>query len=402
MTENTNLANYLNPVDFYAETLETWKDLWDESKPLYENLKEIVSQSVFLPDRDVQIPVAISYMMTSQKWAKVLPLMLCYGREGTGKSTLTKLASHLRSSEILGQSSTFASIRNELNNSRWLDEEGDLERDGATLLFDNVYASTFTLNANLLALILSGYDKSSDKLMIASAGGENINFRTFSSKVISSVEPIWLDPKLKELARRLIVIRHQRLEELKDEYESFENRLDLDSIEWGGIEKVYFDFWNKRFNVELYVKTRNLLTKRGKKPFTIPESLPSDKWAISVDLICTGISIGAWSDIQEAVNHMNEFFRIQTEKLATSESSIQTFLRLYIEKEVGTIEDWNRGCEISGHPKLPMTLNALKLTEFLKEKEKESLLDVRVDSNVEREYMFLLGWKKGTQGWEKV
>jgi hypothetical protein len=112
--------------------------------------------------------------------------------------------------------------------SRWLDEECEFEKDGATLLFDNVYCSTFTQNPQLLALILSGYDKSSDKLMIASAMGENIIFRTFSSKIISSVEPLWLDAKLKELSRRLLIIRHQRTEELGEI--DLEGKIDLDSI----------------------------------------------------------------------------------------------------------------------------------------------------------------------------
>ncbi len=396
------MEGYLNPAEFYADTLESWEDLWDKSKSLYDNLRSIISDTVFLPDRDIQLPVAISYIFTSQKWAKVLPLMLCYGREGTGKSTLTKFASLIRKAEILGQSSTFASIRNELNRSRWIDEEGAIERDGASLLFDNVYASTFTLNPSLLSLILSGYDRSSDKLMIASTMGENIIFRTFSSKVISSVEPLWLDARLKELSRRLIVIRHQRLEDLASEYESFENRLDLDSVSWEGIEKLYLDFWMSRAVVEVYVKTRKQLTKRGKKSFTIPDTLPSEKWAISVDVICTGICLGAWGGVQEAVNHLGRFFELQTEKLATSESAILTFLRLYIEREESRHAEYVAMATGIGAPVKPLCINPRSLTEYLRDKERESLLDVPVNTFTENQNMFLLGWKKTDKGWERV
>jgi hypothetical protein len=394
------VTEYLDPKVFYAESLDSWEDLWNRELTIFQNLKNIVSSAVFLPDSEIQIPVAIAYLMTSQKWAKILPLMLCYGREGTGKSTLTKLASHLRSSEILGQSSTFASIRNELNNSRWLDEECEFEKDGATLLFDNVYCSTFTQNPQLLALILSGYDKSSDKLMIASAMGENIIFRTFSSKIISSVEPLWLDAKLKELSRRLLIIRHQRIEDLGAI--DLEGKIDLDSISWDGFSSIYFDFWSSKTNVERYVNTRKMLTRRGKKPFTIPDTLSSNIWAISIDLIATGISVGAWMEPQESIDHLSEFFKLQTEKLAASESSILTFLRWFINREVGSIPEMNRRLKELGEPEVSMKIDPRRLREFLLEKERDCLLDVKVDNITEAHNMFLLGWKKTDQGWEPI
>jgi len=395
------MEDYLNPNDFYAEHLESWRDIWNEDLGLYANLESIVNSAVFLPDKDIQTKIAISYLMTSQKWAKVLPLLLCYGREGTGKSTLTKLASKLRGAEILGQSSTFASIRNELNASRWMDDECEFERDGASLLFDNVYASTFTANPNLLALILSGYDKASDKLMIASSMGENIVFRTFSTKIISSVEPIWLDAKLKELSRRLLVIRHKRLEELEGDYD-IDNHLDLSSINWDGLDSLYRDFWNNRTIVETYVLTRKMLTKRGKKGFTMPESLSSNQWTISIDIIATGIALGAWNSIQDAVNHVAEFFEIQTEKLATSETAMLTFLRGFVEREVAKIDEHNKKASIAGVPAMPMIIRPGYLTEFLKDKESQSLLDQPVNNNTENSNMFLLGWKKSDRGWEPI
>ena len=78
------VSDYLDPKVYYAQSLDSWEELWSDELTIFQNLKNIVSSAVFLPDSEIQVPIAVSYLMTSQKWAKVRPLLLCYGREGTG------------------------------------------------------------------------------------------------------------------------------------------------------------------------------------------------------------------------------------------------------------------------------------------------------------------------------
>lgn len=66
---------YLSPDEIYGEELQPWQDLWDQELSLFENTHRIASQSVLLPNQSIQLPIAVIYILTSSKWAKVLPIL---------------------------------------------------------------------------------------------------------------------------------------------------------------------------------------------------------------------------------------------------------------------------------------------------------------------------------------
>jgi hypothetical protein len=78
---------YIEPDDFDDE-LDNWQDLWDDNTTLYQNYYNIIRSCVILPWEDELLPVVTAYICTSAKWSKILPVMLCWGLQGSGKSTL--------------------------------------------------------------------------------------------------------------------------------------------------------------------------------------------------------------------------------------------------------------------------------------------------------------------------
>lgn len=60
---------YLNPKDFYGEHLDSWTDSWNDELSHYQNLANIIQQSVFIPNKALMLPIAATYMMISSKWS---------------------------------------------------------------------------------------------------------------------------------------------------------------------------------------------------------------------------------------------------------------------------------------------------------------------------------------------
>lgn len=213
-------------LDFQAIEAEEsvfWQELWDKSLTPYENTVNLLSRAVAVPYAQIQLPVAVTYIWTNQKWSRELPLMFCIGPEGSGKSTLATLAEKLHDVETQGVNSTAAGIRNLLNEQRWPIEDEDnqpnynIELDGAMLIFDNVYTKTFTQDSGLLGMLLCGHKRGKDAITIGGGYGESKKFYTFSPKVVSTVEPIYEAYELRELKRRMLVIFHQQWERMTDD-----------------------------------------------------------------------------------------------------------------------------------------------------------------------------------------
>jgi hypothetical protein len=244
---------YLDPREFYANELQSWQSLWDSNLNLYENVSNILSQSVFLPNKELLLPIATIYILMPCKWSKIAPIMFSWGDKGSGKSTIATLANYIHGlKQSFSPTDTFASVRNALDAMRWINaEDKDLEKEGALLAWDNIHISTLERDPKLYQLLLFGYNRSTDRIRIASTQGKNIDYHVYCPKIISSTEPIHLVPEFNELQRRLIVIPHKPFEKFNAEeikpYKGIDiniDRLDLDSICWDGIEKEFLIFWN--------------------------------------------------------------------------------------------------------------------------------------------------------------
>lgn len=265
---------YLNPKDFYANHLDSWQEYWDGKLNLYQNVANLISQSVFIPNKQVILPIVATYLLLPTKWSLKCGILFCFGDEGSGKSTIAKLAVKLHGVPyIFSPSDTFASIRNALDSLRWIDPiTKEFEKEGAILCWDNIHQETLERDLKIYQLLLFGYDRGTDKISIASQSGTNIDFHVYCPKIISSVNPIHLTPEFGELIRRIILIPHKKWEKFtvqeKNEYGDADinnDRLDVDMVDWDGLESNFLLFWNDESNCKNYVAWRKQLTKKGKK-----------------------------------------------------------------------------------------------------------------------------------------
>jgi hypothetical protein len=205
----------------------TWREIYDEESTLPVNLLCILQEAVFLPHDFYDLVAA--YFLLPSALCNVVPYLFLHGQSGSGKSTLAKVAKHLHGVTFNSSSDTFAGIRNSLDKRRitWVEIPFPDEPDrtynkevekNTCMVWDDVDASVFINSPDLYRLFKFGYDRSTDKITLSSKEvGQNLEFRCFCPKVFSTISPLHLDDRFRELKRRLIVIPCKRVEELSEE-----------------------------------------------------------------------------------------------------------------------------------------------------------------------------------------
>lgn len=404
MTENT----YLDPNEIYGSTQESWRDLWDEELTSYENLMSICGQAVILPYQSIQLPIAVTYLFASSKWAKVLPILFSYGRRGSSKSTFANLAARLHGQrQAFSPTDTFASLRNSLDLMRWIDpSDKRFEKDGAMLCWDNVRISTFLNDPKIYQMCLFGYDKNTDKIQIANNEGRNLTFTVFSPKIMSSIDPIHTYHEFTELHRRLLTIYHKPYQDFNlKEKEGSEidinvERLNPDSINWDEFEEIFFNVWNSRENCIQYAHYRQQLTKRGKKLFKVPPIILAEQWTISIDLVCTGLIIGAWTTIQEGIDVFAKYWEFANSNNRVTQGSTYQLLEKFIDSEYGerirAFKDASRQGIYIDKVRIP----GIRVKQTLDAHHKQGELDIVPHMKNVIEIMNDLGWVLNTGNWE--
>jgi hypothetical protein len=207
---------------------KTWRDIYDDDISLPDNLLRILKRTVFLPHDFYDVVTA--YFLLPSALCRVVPYLFLYGQSGSGKSTLAKLASYLHGVDINNSSDTFAGIRNSLNKRRYSQLEmpsddpkfpswyKDVEVN-TCMVWDDVDATVFTDNPDLYRLFKFGYDRNTDKIILSSnETGTNLEFRCFCPKIFSSITPLHLDDRFKELKNGINTIRSKRSTDIGTDY----------------------------------------------------------------------------------------------------------------------------------------------------------------------------------------
>ncbi|MGL5940805.1 MAG: hypothetical protein ACRC2S_10505 [Waterburya sp.] len=336
--------------------VDTWRDIYDESLSLPDNLLSILKRTIFLPYDFYDIITA--YFLLPSALCRVVPYLFLYGQSGSGKSTIAKIASNLHGVSINSSSDTFAGIRNSLNDRRTAQIEIQsndpkypsvytaVERN-TCMVWDDVDSSVFTNNPDLYRLFKFGYDRTTDKITLSSKEvGENLEFRCFCPKVFSSISPLHLDDRFRELKRRLIVVPCKRIEELPEErlaelgvtLGSWNSSLiDITAYDWKGFSKVFDEFWDLD-TAQAFMVTRKALS-------TTTKGLSSQQRAISLDLLTTGLTCGIWNDETEAMGRLKAYwnwFSSETEVNA----GLGTLLKQLVRQEEVNAKNGNRPFEI--------------------------------------------------------
>lgn len=320
---------------------DTWREFYDDKLPLSLNLLGILQKTILLPYDFYDIIAA--YFLLPSALCKLVPYLFLYGQSGSGKSTVAKIASYLHGVNINSSSDTFAGIRNSLESRRsgYADvvDPDNPNRTWRTsvevntcMVWDDINSQTLTSQPELYNMLKFGTDKTSSKISVSSKEiGENLEFECFCPKIFSSITPLHLDDRFRELKRRLIVIPCKRVEELSesrklqlglDENDWQSNLLDLSSYDWKGFNKEFEQFWDMEL-AGLFVSTRKLLSKsiRG---------LSSQQRSISIDLITTGVVSGIWADELVATDRLKaywEWFKTETEKNTGLGSLLKSYIR---------------------------------------------------------------------------
>lgn len=335
---------------------DTWREVYDDSLGLPHNLLSILQHTILLPHDFYDIITA--YFLLPSALCRTVPYLFLYGQSGSGKSTVAKIASYLHGVTINSSSDTFAGIRNSLNarrSGKFREYYGEGEADwtyreveqNTCMVWDDISSHTFTSQPELYNMFKFGYDKSTDKIILSSKEvGENLEFHCFCPKIFSSVSPLHLDDRFKELKRRMIVIPCKRVEELSEERKQelsvtdndWQSKLlDLSDYDWKGFNQVYDAFWDLEM-ARAFVTVKKILNKSIK-------GFSSQQRGISLDLLCTGVASGLWDDEEVASERLRAYwawFKKETE-LATGFSGL---LRQFVNQEAKNAVNGGKQLEI--------------------------------------------------------
>ena len=319
----------------------TWRELYDDSKLLSYNLLDILHRIVYLP-YDFYDIIAVYFLLPSALCKNIPYLFLC-GASGSGKSTIAKLGANLHGIKISSSSDSYAGIRNDLDKRRRaIIERVDPEDPSVTLrtygeantcmVWDDIDPGVFTTYPDLYRLFKFGSNRASSVITISSSEvGQNLEFSTFCPKTFSSISPLHLDDRFRELRRRLIVIPCKRIEDLSDErkieleitndnWQS--NLIDIDSYDWKDFSKEFKTFWDIP-TAKGFVDARKILSKSVR-------GLTSLQRTISLDLMACGIASGIWENEDIALDRMKfywQWFKQETEKNAGLGGLLKDYIR---------------------------------------------------------------------------
>lgn len=344
---------YIDPDKIRESCLPNWQelvpsDIYNNSladKPA-EAIKSIIKEFIWLPGGEADLDIVTAYLCIPSSLAMICPVLFLQGREGSGKSNLGFIASKLYNVTIFSSSSTFAAMRNELKKRKyktiqvprdWNYHGNDLiEVEANTLMtFDDIDPSLFRQHPDIYRMLKYGYDRATDTIEISSEkSGENLTFRCFCPKVLSSITTVHCYPEFKEFSRRVITIYTKKLEDFSEaERMSYAGKYlqDKHDYHWTGIEKLLPAFWDRIDTATRYISTRVEVQRALRKR---THSLNSAQATISIDLMTSGVLTGIWDNPDTALEAVGDYWQRMAVFRERLSSPIEQLFDEYLEKKV--------------------------------------------------------------------
>jgi len=357
-------ANYIDFREFVESSKESWQVLVDSSDNFTTQVEKLLEAGVKLPS-EIDKKICLNYLMAITPMLSIAPILLLYGKEGTGKSTLTILASKLHKSPIFSSSSTFAAIRNHISKHKTRaipidSEDGDIvhrkykyiEQD-LTLLWDDVDPTLFTTDKNLYRMLKNGYNRETSKIQISSEkSGDNITFDCFALKIIGTVSNFSLDSRFREFNRRSIPIETKKSEQLFIP-------LDYSAYDWDGFNESFDALWNNAERIKDYNKLKSAIKLEVKSN---RYKMSSNQLTISTEMITLGILSEVFSGIDDALTVWCEFWNRIADSSSISENRLKMALSKLIEDESKSVTEFNT----KNNTNLPVTIKNSDIKAYLK------------------------------------
>jgi len=270
-------------------------NLYEPSKPLGVNVcQHLISVTAGLSDGNYRILSA--YTLLPSILCNTIPIVHIKGVSGSGKSQLLIAISDMLGNHLVAGNSTPASIKNVINKMRWSDPETLKHEKNCHLLLDNANSDTFA-DSNILGAFLNGYNRRTDRQYISQGNGQNIEFKVFCPKLITSV---W-DFDQPEMLRRLLVIKTSKTSNLVEV-------IDPNDINFGAIKEDLTSYW---FSESKSLEFRDFRSAIKLSIKSLNSKHSKEKWSLVADLITTGCVTEIWNDFEAAAVDFEVIFDSQ-------------------------------------------------------------------------------------------
>jgi hypothetical protein len=260
-----------------------------EGETIGQKLKNLFRLTVAIPNSEISYPLLAAYASVPSVLCDVLPILELRGEPGSGKSECLKIFSRVTGS-ILNARSTAASIKNDINQIRWVDPSTFTTEKNCFYLLDNA-DSEFFEERDVLTALLNGYDRYTDKQSISNGKGQNIPFYVFCPKIFTTVWRI----SSSEIKRRLITVKFKPGADLS-------SLVNPDTLAINSLKKELNVFWSNLVNWDLHSEYQ------GKVSGNLPSSYSLQQWRLVVDVIASGLSTGVWDSLNEALAFFEKYF----------------------------------------------------------------------------------------------
>lgn len=375
-------SSWVNPADIRATDSELWSDLI-EAPTFPLQVLGLLKSTVLLPRGDFQAPIAASYLMLPSTFCNKIPILVSQGASGSGKSTIAHLACAIHGVEPLGAGSTFPAIRNQIRNNRFYrPEDGDSDdfnEKNCVMAWEDINPQALRgFDGNIFNLLKLGVDRKG-KLSIAQVGGKNMEFSVFSPKLISSIHAFYAEHEFRELIRRIIVIEHKKFAHFgNDDFSLFygdmtpDDLLDLSNINFDGITSEFNNYWMNKDTAQEFARIK----KSIRKPKTV--EFPSAYFDMSKDLMTTGVVCGFWSSVNDAIEHMAQYFEWHKERIESAATGTEMLLRQLIRSKQELWELNFHKLKEKGQEDFcdPFRLDPVEIKNFLDDKSKTGEIEI--------------------------
>ena len=309
---------------------------WDDFPGL---MIEMLKGFVMLPRADVQIPFVASYLSLPTGMCTKIPVLFSHGMSGCGKSVIASIASAIYSSPKLGAASTMAALRNQITAGKF--SQG--RESHYALIWDDVNPGMLSNNNGMIfSLIKNGVERGATITIASGEAGENVEFDIFSSKVTSSIHPIYSLSEFRELIRRVIVIQHKPVQHwLMDDYSEFygditaDDLVDTDDINMQQARVEFFQFWN-------VAKLTEFALIKGELKSIRKVHCPRPLWNMSKDILTCGVVCGYWPSLKDGIAAICDYWAWHKDNIENQSTNLTKVLKRFITEKSESIDKRNK------------------------------------------------------------